>query len=325
MADESKPLGTADEMQKLMDAAARGRCDGDGPADVTDEYKAAHATPVAMRAAASNEVIDLAESHVGDDGATFWDWYFGGGYVNGAQTPWCACFVSWCLDKLGVSCAGIPSSYVPAIQTAAADAGKALSPTDAIEGDAIIFDWNKNGVGDHIGFCVANHDGWMDTVEGNVSNSVGNRSRYHSDVLMAIRPDYDGQAPAPDDDGNVGNLDGETGELLVDGDFGPATIADLQRTMQYYGLYQNRIVDGSFGSLTAKALQQYLQRKGYYRGCVIDGSFGGKSVLALQQYTKDLGYYWSVVDGVRQWCVLDGSWGAETTKALQRALNSERF
>ena len=325
MADETKPIGTTDEMQKLMDAAARGRCDGDGPADVTDEYKAAHATPVAMRAAASNEVIDLAESHVGEDGATFWDWYFGGGYVNGAQTPWCACFVSWCLDKLGVSCAGIPSSYVPAIQTAAADAGKALSPTDAIEGDVIIFDWNKNGNGDHVGFCVANHDGWMDTVEGNVSNSVGNRSRYHSDVLMAIRPDYDGQAPAPDDDGNVGNLDGETGELLVDGDFGPVTIADLQRTMQYYGLYQNCIVDGSFGSMTAKALQQYLQRKGYYRGCVIDGSFGGKSVLALQQYTKDLGYYWSVVDGVRQWCVIDGSWGAETTRALQRALNSERF
>ena len=43
MADETKPLGTADEMQKLMDAAARGRCDGDGPADVSEEYKAAHA------------------------------------------------------------------------------------------------------------------------------------------------------------------------------------------------------------------------------------------------------------------------------------------
>ena len=42
MADESKPLGTADEMQKLMDAAARGRCDGDGPADVTDDFKTAH-------------------------------------------------------------------------------------------------------------------------------------------------------------------------------------------------------------------------------------------------------------------------------------------
>ena len=275
--------------------------------------------------ATNSDLLNLAESHVGEDGTTFWDWYFGGGYVNGGTTPWCACFVSWCLDQLGVSCVGVPSSYVPAIQTAAADAGKALSPTDAIEGDVIIFDWNKNGVGDHIGFCVANHDGWMNTVEGNVSNSVGNRSRYHSDVLMAIRPDYDGQAPAPDDDGNVGNLDGETGELLVDGDFGPITIKNVQRTMQYYSLYQNCIVDGSFGSLTAKALQQYLQRKGYYRGCVIDGSFGGKSVLALQQYTKDLGYYWSVVDGVRQWCILDGSWGAETTKALQRALNSERF
>ena len=43
MANETKPVGTADEMQRLRDAAARGKCDGDGPADVTDEYKAAHA------------------------------------------------------------------------------------------------------------------------------------------------------------------------------------------------------------------------------------------------------------------------------------------
>ena len=42
MADETKPVGTADEMQRLMDAAARGKCDGDGPADVTDDYKTAH-------------------------------------------------------------------------------------------------------------------------------------------------------------------------------------------------------------------------------------------------------------------------------------------
>ena len=275
--------------------------------------------------ATSRDLISLAESHLGEDGATFWDWYFGGGYVNGGQTPWCACFVSWCLDQLGVGCEGIPSAYVPGIQAAAAGAGKALSPADAQAGDVVIFDWNGNGTGDHIGFCVANHDGWMDTVEGNVSNSVGRRTRYHSNVLMAIRPDYDGQAAPATDDGDVGSLDGETGELLVDGDFGPVTIADLQRTLQYYSLYQGCIVDGSFGPLTAKALQQYLKRKGYYqRNC--DGDFGYYSVIALQQYTKDLGYYWYVdASGVRQWCDLDGSWGTETTKAFQRALNSERF
>lgn len=43
MADESKPLVTADEMQRLMVAAARGKCDGDGPDDVSEEFKTAHA------------------------------------------------------------------------------------------------------------------------------------------------------------------------------------------------------------------------------------------------------------------------------------------
>ena len=40
MADD-KTL-TADEMQRLKDAAARGKCDGNGPEDVSDEYKTAH-------------------------------------------------------------------------------------------------------------------------------------------------------------------------------------------------------------------------------------------------------------------------------------------
>ena len=186
--------------------------------------------------ATNSDLLNLAESHVGEDGTTFWDWYFGGGYVNGGTTPWCACFVSWCLDQLGVSCAGIPSSYVPAIQTAAADAGKALSPTDAIEGDVIIFDWNKNGVGDHIGFCVENHDGWMDTVEGNVSNSVGRRTRYWSNVLMAIRPDYDGQAAAPTTDGNVGSLDGETGASTTT----TSTTDTMEDTMQFICNYNGQ-------------------------------------------------------------------------------------
>lgn len=41
MADET--IGTKDEMRVLMDAASRGLCDGDGPEDVSDEFKAAHA------------------------------------------------------------------------------------------------------------------------------------------------------------------------------------------------------------------------------------------------------------------------------------------
>ena len=274
--------------------------------------------------ATSSDLIGLAESHLGEDGTTFWDWYFGGGYANGSSTPWCACFVSWCLDQLGVGCAGIPSAYVPGIQATAAGAGKALSPSDAQAGDVVIFDWNANNSGDHVGFCVANHDGWMETIEGNVSTSVGRRTRYWSNVLMAIRPDYDGQAAPATDDGDVGNLDGETGELLVDGDFGPITIEDVQRTLKFYGLYQGYLVDGDFAYYTKIALQEYLQRKGYYqRNC--DGDFVYYSVLALQQYTKDLGYYWYQDDSGRHWCILDGSWGAETTKAFQRALNSERF
>ena len=184
-------------------------------------------------------------------------------------------------------------------------------------------EWGVNLFG-HSDFCSTECPAEL-AVGGSQHDAYVARAQSWYDSMTGTTP---APAPtaAPATDGSVGLLDGETGELLVDGNFGPVTIKDVQRTLQFYGLYQGCIVDGSFGTLTAKALQQYLQRKGYYHGYLIDGSFGGHSAYALQQYLKDLGYYWSVdASGVRQWCILDGSWGAETTKALQRALNSERF
>ena len=242
--------------------------------------------------ATSSDLIGLAESHLGEDGAEFWDWYFGGGYANGSATPWCACFVSWCLDQLGVSCVGIPSAYVPGIQAAAAGAGKALSPADAQAGDVVIFDWNANNSGDHVGFCVANHDGWMETVEGNVSNSVGRRTRYWSNVLMAIRPDYDGQAAAP--------ATGGSSSLVIDGNCGPLTCREWQSQLGCQ-------VDGEITG-------QWSGNKRYTRAasCITDWSNVGQSdtVMAIQHKL-----------GIE----VDGYWGHDTSACIQRYLNDRGF
>ena len=40
--------------------------------------------------ASAADLLNLVRTQLGRDGKTYWDWYFGGGYVNGNVTPFCA-------------------------------------------------------------------------------------------------------------------------------------------------------------------------------------------------------------------------------------------
>ncbi|MGW1717997.1 peptidoglycan-binding protein [Streptomyces sp. NPDC002156] len=91
------------------------------------------------------------------------------------------------------------------------------------------------------------------------------------------------------------------GKLTVDGQFGPATCAALQRSLNSHGAKLS--VDGSLGKLTKKALQTYLK-------VTADGVVGPNTVKALQK---------KVGAGV------DGQWGPDTTRHLQLALNAGKF
>ncbi|GHI02045.1 hypothetical protein AQI88_17870 [Streptomyces cellostaticus] len=92
------------------------------------------------------------------------------------------------------------------------------------------------------------------------------------------------------------------GALEVDGAFGPATCAALQRSLN--SREQAALeVDGAFGPLTVKALQRYLK-------VTEDGVVGTKTVTALQGHLAT---------------AANGEWDAETTRALQKALNAGSF
>ncbi|MET7427079.1 peptidoglycan-binding protein [Dactylosporangium sp. NPDC005555] len=91
------------------------------------------------------------------------------------------------------------------------------------------------------------------------------------------------------------------GTLVVDGMFGPATCAALQRSLNSHGA--SLTVDGSMGPLTNRALQKYL-------GVAQDGIVGPATVKALQK---------------RVGATQDGIWGTDTTRKLQTKLNAKTF
>ncbi len=112
--------------------------------------------------------------------------------------PWCACFVVFCLREAGWKTTGWNQAYVPA-WVAVAHLGqhgvRVIGSGEVRAGDLVAFDWEHNGVADHIGFCRGPvHGGEFQTIEGNTSagsNSNGGevqaRTRSIGDVACFMR------------------------------------------------------------------------------------------------------------------------------------------
>lgn len=120
-------------------------------------------------------VVKAAKAQIGNyNGEKFWSWY-GFSY----RVSWCACFVSWCANEAGYIRAGvIPKfSYVDngANWFKARGRWKSRSYTPS-PGDIIFFDWDGNGVGNHVGIVEYVSGGTVHTIEGNTSNMCARRS-----------------------------------------------------------------------------------------------------------------------------------------------------
>ena len=112
---------------------------------------------------------------------------------------YCAMFVTYCIRHAGATAPGIPGAYCPWIVTAGIKAGRTISNQDAQYGDMVLFDWEGDGVSDHIGFVESNNVNAkvLTCIEGNTtgadgrSGSVARRTRAYSTVICIIRPYYD--------------------------------------------------------------------------------------------------------------------------------------
>jgi len=120
-------------------------------------------------------MLNVARAQVGNyGGEPYWSWY-GFNY----RVEWCACFVSWCANTAGFLRSGvIPKfSYVDNGANWFKSRGRWQSGSYTPSGgDIIFFDWDGNGVGNHVGIVESVSGGTVYTIEGNSSDACRRRS-----------------------------------------------------------------------------------------------------------------------------------------------------
>ena len=123
-----------------------------------------------------NQIVAVALSQVGKvGGRPYWSWY---GFNS--RVEWCACFVSWCANECGYIETGIIPKYASCVNGVQwfKDRGQWLDGSDEpLPGMIIFYDWDKHGQlgqqdgrADHTGIVWKVENGYVYTIEGNLSD-----------------------------------------------------------------------------------------------------------------------------------------------------------
>ena len=126
----------------------------------------------------NQKIIDLALSELGNAGGEkFWSWY---GFS--ARVEWCNVFVTYCMYNTSDNLYNgqYPSktecndAYCPATSSHFKSIGQwgDRNYNKLVAGDIIYFDYEQDGIADHIGLVVGMDDNWVYTVEGNNNDEV---------------------------------------------------------------------------------------------------------------------------------------------------------
>lgn len=229
----------------------------------------------------NKEVLKIAQRHLGENGTRFRKF---AGLPNGA--PWCNAFVDYIaaqgdVEKLYFN--GKKETYCPhSIKWCK----KHLAQTPiylALPMDIIYFDWERNGIPNHIGLVVHKKTTTeIRTIEGNTSGGIVDEKTRTSDYIQGVyRPHYPG--------------DCRLCELVIDGEMGYNTIANLRRAL---GM--------SISAILTKSVVKNLQRRAKCKS--IDGAWGPETSRKVNKMT-----------GAGD----TSTFGPKQVKALQRWINKQ--
>lgn len=231
----------------------------------------------------NTELLKIAQKHLGEGGSKFRRFC---GLPAGAA--WCNAYVDYIANEGGCSALYFDGRKMTYCPTSMSWCRKNLAQIPiylAMEMDIIYFDWEPNGIPNHIGFVRGRKsDAEIYTIEGNTSGGiVAQKTRVEKYVCGVFRPHFKGSW--------------KDAALEIDGYFGYNSIAMLRKALGMTpSSFLSRAVvlelqkkvgvkqDGSWGVKTSKAVQKMV-------GTTVDGAFGVKSVKALQKWiNKQNGY-----------------------------------
>ncbi len=258
--------------------------------------------------ATAGDILALAAAELGynryddeEEGTKYGRWYaatVGDRSFAASGVPFCAMGVSYILAKAGMTPPGGFFAYVPYGINNARARGRLVPIRAAVAGDLACFDWDGDGLADHIGFVEANRGSYLQTIEFNTSGShngsqsngggVYRRTRKWDGICAVIRPEYSNAVGIP-----MGVVAGY--QTIPDGWWGTNTTRDLQRAAgtpvdgvvsdqsSYWRPFLEACQGGwewvppaqSGGSLLICAMQRAM-------GISVDGVFGAESIAALQ-------------------------------------------
>lgn len=210
---------------------------------------------------------------------------------------WCMAFVSMVFDMAGEIDAIGGFSYNTDVTR---NRMNEVDIEDAQRGDVVLFDWDSDGVTDHVGIVEANlGGGWLQTIEGNTSpsnagsqssgNGVYRRQRYYG-IACVLRPKWS------DED----EVDGPAGtDAMNDKWWGKATTYAIQASM---GMPANGWIEDQ-----DEELEDYFPRSGTGWDWVSNPHDGSDTIAELQRRLD--------IDA-------DGIAGPDTVEALQKHLQN---
>lgn len=119
----------------------------------SDKYKDLWSNVLYGSSGGSTNIVDVAFAQLGNvGGQTYWSWY---GFES--RVSWCACFVSWCANECGYIDMGIIPKFANCQMKVLF--GLRLVVFGKMEviyqklGEIIFFDWENDGVSDHVRNC----------------------------------------------------------------------------------------------------------------------------------------------------------------------------
>lgn len=120
-------------------------------------------------------IVEVALTQLGNKGGQpYWSWY---GFES--RVEWCACFVSWCADQCGYIENGIIPKFAGCVDGSNWFKRNGQWQDRNYEpqaGDIIFFDWEGDGLTDHVGIVERVENGTVYTVEGNSGDACKQNS-----------------------------------------------------------------------------------------------------------------------------------------------------